>query len=169
LLTAQRVVDGQLDLDTLPPLDGTREFETAYEAEQNEASALSRESWVPAETTPQFESVVSPDETVILTDAKPSVLALHHFLHSPEIRQATLWALQGRARKSSVRLHGVQVPVSTYLKMISHLCREVAEQSESETASESETVEGVQEFQLAPDPATNRDDQGPERWDWRRL
>jgi len=152
LRTAQQVVDQQLDPDTLPPLSGsgTREFETAYEAEQNEGQPFLTESSTPGEAAPQLESVISPAETVILTDAKPSILALHHLLHSPEIHQATVYALQGKARHSNVRLHGVQVPVSTYLKMISHLCREVAEQFESETP-----VDGVHEFQLAPDPASD--------------
>lgn len=152
LLTAQQVVDNQLDLDTLPPLTGNREFETTYEAEQNKVNTFSTGGWIPLESRAEFESVMTQPEIGSATEASQSALALHYFLKSPEVRQAMLSALQGTARQSSVRLHGVNVPVPTYLKMISHLCREVAEQFESET-----TVNGAHEFQLAPDPSSNPD------------
>ncbi len=79
----------------------------------------------------------------------PAVAALHWLLSSPNLHQATLATLQGGAARRSVRIHGSDMPVPHYLRFLSRLFREAAEQSEAQVADE---TAWRAETEAAPEP-----------------
>ena len=89
------------------------------------------------------------NEITVNLGSMPARLVLHQLLRSPETEKATLAALLGRRARQSVRFHGSDVPVHAYLRMIGHLCREAAEQSESEAVGEYSSS-GEAEYQVSP-------------------
>ncbi len=94
-------------------------------------------------------SDLTADEITVIFGPTPAVAALHWLLSSPKLRQATLAALQGGAARRSVRIHGSDMPVPHYLRFLSRLFREAAEQSEAQVADE--TAWGA-ETEAAPEP-----------------
>ena len=86
------------------------------------------------------------DELTVVLGRRPALVALHLMLDSPEPRLATLAALLGNAGKRSMRLNGADVPIPSYLRLLSHLCREASEQMEGERAVD----ESVEEHGTAP-------------------
>lgn len=60
----------------------------------------------------------------------PASVALHETLNSPEMRSAALAGLLGTKGRSSVLFDGAEISIPAYLRMVSRLCHEVAEQSE---------------------------------------
>jgi hypothetical protein len=77
----------------------------------------------------------------------PANLALHQLLNSPSTRQATLASLLGRGARRSVRINGANISIPGYLRVLSRLCREVAEQAgESEKAPTAASPLGVQKY-----------------------
>jgi phosphatidylserine/phosphatidylglycerophosphate/cardiolipin synthase-like enzyme len=85
-----------------------------------------------------IRSVLSPehadmtaDEITVALGRLPAALVLHQFLCSPSMRQATLVTLSGRAARRSVSFDGFDIPVPTYFRLLSRLCREVALRSET--------------------------------------
>lgn len=75
-------------------------------------------------------------ELAILIGRQPSLVTLHRMLSSSGPAEASLAVLLGRAGRRRVRLNGSDVPVSAYLRALSHLCREAAEESEVEAPSQ---------------------------------
>ena len=67
-----------------------------------------------------------------VSGAFPPVLTLHQALSSPAPQQAALAVLLGRAGRRSTRVHGYDVPIPAYLRALSRLCREAAEQAEKD-------------------------------------
>jgi flagellar motor protein MotB len=63
----------------------------------------------------------------------PASFALHQLVNSPEIQQVSLASLLGKGARQTVRVDGADMSVPSYLRLISRLSGEVAEQSESET------------------------------------
>jgi V8-like Glu-specific endopeptidase len=157
LLTAQRVVDQQLDIDTLPPLASPQhEFEGAGDLRGFEASegALG-EAFKPAfrQTSRQFDPYSSirdalppeqqhldANEITVVLGRSPARLVLYQFLNSPQMRQAALAGLLGKGGRRFVRVNGADVAIPQYLRAVSRLCREVAEQSEMEERNIGEDV-----------------------------
>jgi hypothetical protein len=107
------------------------------------------------------------------------MLVLHQFLNSPQMRQAAVASLLGKSARRSVDVHGVEVPIPAYLRVVSRLCSEAAEQAEAEeqrtargnskqirygTATDTETFEYFGgaleqgEFQVAPDASVSQPD-----------
>ena len=80
---------------------------------------------------PEHASLPTDEVTVVL-GRLPALVALHLMLDSPEPRLATLAALLGKAGKRSMRLNGSDVPIPSYLRLLSHLSREASEQMEGE-------------------------------------
>jgi outer membrane protein OmpA-like peptidoglycan-associated protein len=93
---------------------------------------------------PEHASLAARELTVILGH-QPTLITLHGMLASPEPQLAALAALLGKAGRRSVRLHGSDVPISSYFRLLSRLCHEAAEQ----TAAESGPAI-VSEAQVAP-------------------
>lgn len=81
-------------------------------------------------------AALAPGEITLTLGRQPAVLALHHMLASPAPRQAVLAVLLGHAGRRSMRLSGSDVPVPVYLRLLSRLCHEVAEQMEAAPAQE---------------------------------
>ena len=72
-----------------------------------------------------------PAEEVTLTLGHlPASLVLHQLLTSPQMRQAIVASILGSGARRSVRVNGADVSIPAYLRMVSRLCGEVAEQSE---------------------------------------
>ena len=80
---------------------------------------------------PEHASLAANELTVVL-GRQPALVALHLMLDSPGPRLVTLAALLGKAGKRSIRLNGSDVPIPSYLRLLSHLCREASEQMEGE-------------------------------------
>jgi hypothetical protein len=74
----------------------------------------------------------APNEVTLILGRMPATFVLHQFLNSAEMRKATLASLLGKAARRSVRVNASGIPIPTYLRLVSHLCREVAEQGERE-------------------------------------
>jgi hypothetical protein len=167
LLWAQRVANENLDPDTLPQLDGpqAREFETRAQFEteaipsgawEAEGDGALRQWNVPAEMSSEIPYEVDPyadirhallsehaslpaDELTFILGRRPTLVALHRILASPEPRLASLAVLLGKAGKRSVHLSGTDVPLPAYLRLLSKLCREAAEEAE-ETSTLAENL-----------------------------
>ena len=77
---------------------------------------------------------LSESEIGALFGNNRSLVALHWLLASTAVQQATLSALLSAARHRSIRLRGADIPLPKYLRMLSRLCSEVAEQTEAERA-----------------------------------
>lgn len=85
---------------------------------------------------------VDANEIAVVLGRAPARLLLHQLLNSQEIRQAAMASLLGRAARRSVRVHGVNIPIPAYLRVVSHLCQEVAEQAEREDEGAKESGGG---------------------------
>jgi Mannosyl-glycoprotein endo-beta-N-acetylglucosaminidase len=96
------------------------------------------------------------NEITLVFGRMPATLVLHQLVNSPEMRQATLASLLGKRARRSVRFHGSDISIPAYLRMVSRLCREVAEQSEAESEQSSALGETtpMSEYQLAVDSET---------------
>ena len=68
----------------------------------------------------------------------PAALALQELLDSPEMRQATFASLLGKAARRSVRVNGLEISIPVFLRAVSRLSREAAEQSEVQSPDETE-------------------------------
>ena len=71
------------------------------------------------------------NEITLVLGHLPASLVLHQLLGSPAMRQATVASILGSGARRTVRVNGVNVPIPAYLRMVSRLCGEVAEQSEA--------------------------------------
>jgi phosphatidylserine/phosphatidylglycerophosphate/cardiolipin synthase-like enzyme/LAS superfamily LD-carboxypeptidase LdcB len=84
---------------------------------------------------PEHAGLEANELTVIL-GGRPAIVALHQMVGSPEMRQATLASLLGKSARKTVRHSGADVSIPAYLRLVSHLCRQAAEQSETESRDE---------------------------------
>jgi hypothetical protein len=87
----------------------------------------------------EIRSALRPDHAVFGADEitatfgrRPALVTLHRMLASPGPLQASLAVLLGRAGRVSLRLNGSDVALPSYLRVLSRLCREAAEQSEED-------------------------------------
>ncbi len=80
---------------------------------------------------------LTADEITSAFGRTPAVVAIHWLLASSELQQAVLAALLGKVGRRSIRIHGSDMPISSYLRLVARLCREVAQQREAEDAGES--------------------------------
>jgi V8-like Glu-specific endopeptidase len=89
------------------------------------------------------ESLTS-DEIIAVLGDKPAAAVLHWLLGAREPQQSMLAALLGRSHRRVVRLRGSEIPLGTYLRLLSRLCREAAEQAEqAERPFDHETESGA--------------------------
>ncbi len=130
-------------------LDGNLQEWEEYEARLSDDSRETFATEVAQETLPgkSFEvdpcasirSAMAPEHAnlsagavTLLLGHMPAAFALHQYLNSTEMRQTTLASLLGKAALRSVRVNGSDISIPAYLRLVSHLCSEVAEQSESQ-------------------------------------
>jgi hypothetical protein len=128
---------------------GVPEFEPELSKLQRRSAAFVRASGIAGEpNSPEVDpyaeirSAMAPEhanldenEIAPVFGPRPAMLALHQLVNSPEMRQATLASLLGKAGRRSVKVNGSDVSIPSYLRLISRLSGEVAEQSEAEVAS----------------------------------
>ena len=84
---------------------------------------------------------LSADEITLVLGRMPATVVLHQMVNSPQMRQATLASFLGKAARRSVRVNGRDISIPTYLRLISRLSGEVAEQSEAEITSDTPSIE----------------------------
>jgi phosphatidylserine/phosphatidylglycerophosphate/cardiolipin synthase-like enzyme len=144
------IPESQENLDTATSESETQGWNESLTAGDSREESLGRgENISPANTlaldpyagirsalAPEHANLGANELTVIL-GGKPAILALHQIVSSPAMRQATLASLLGRAARKTVRHNGLNVSLAAYLRMVSRLCREAAEQSETENHGES--------------------------------
>jgi hypothetical protein len=109
---------------------------------------------------------LSANEITPTLGRMPAAILLHQLLGSPQMRQAAAASLLGNTGRQSVLLDGVEVSIPVYLRLVSRLCREVAEQSEAGRAGLELSWETrpLQEQQVAQGSgATLRNAVGPKR------
>jgi V8-like Glu-specific endopeptidase len=73
---------------------------------------------------------LTSDEIIAVLGHKPAAAVLHWLLGAREPQQSALAALLGRSHRRMVRLRGAEIPLGAYLRLLSRLCREAAEQAE---------------------------------------
>ena len=95
-------------------------------------------------------------ELTVIVGRQPTLIALHQMLGSPQPQMAVLAALLGKTGRRSMKLDGTDVPIPAYLRRLSRMCREAAEQSEMEFPGGASGWEGApqQEQQVAPSGGT---------------
>jgi outer membrane protein OmpA-like peptidoglycan-associated protein len=109
-----------------------------------------------AESSAEFGNLTA-NEVARLFGRKSSLDAVHWLLASNELQQAALAALLGKAGSHSVSVHGSNLPIPNYLRLVSGLCREAAAQTEQEAADEapnaytSEMKSNALAFRYTPD------------------
>jgi hypothetical protein len=81
------------------------------------------------------ERRLAADEIASLLGRKSALVALHWLLASNEL-QAALAALLMKLGPRSVRVLGSHLPIPSYLRLLSRLCEEAAEQTEQEATGE---------------------------------
>ncbi|MFZ0087643.1 MAG: serine protease [Candidatus Acidiferrales bacterium] len=105
---------------------------------------------------PEHANLASGEITLVL-GRMPAAIVLHQHVHSPQLRQATLASLIGKAARRTVHFNGRDIYIPAYLRSVSRLCREVADSSETELPG-SGFAHGLQEseFQVAPDQPVSK-------------
>jgi hypothetical protein len=81
---------------------------------------------------------LTADEIATIFGRKSALVALHWLLASNELQQAALAALLSQPGRRSVSVLGSNLPVPRYLRLVSRLCREAAEQTEQEADDDRE-------------------------------
>jgi hypothetical protein len=123
------------------------EQETFESPEDHDGPVIAREA--AREELQEAESAaeranLTTDEIATIFGRKSALVALHWLLVSNELQQAALAALLGKAGRRSVPILGSHLPVPSYLRLVSRLCREAAEQTEQEAAeTEQEAADEV--------------------------
>ncbi|HEY8094863.1 MAG TPA: hypothetical protein VIE65_02060, partial [Methylobacter sp.] len=100
--------------------------------------------------TPEYANLAA-DEISHQLGPMPAMLALHEQLVSSNLRQVVLAALLGKAGRRSIRAIGQNISPAVYLRQISRLCREAAEQHENAISAEfaGELTSGLTENEAA--------------------
>ena len=124
------------------------EFEMEMETEGfSGADECSLDPFAPIRSAMAPEFAGMPSNEVTLTLGRlPAAIVLYQIVNSPATRQATLASVRGDAGRRSVRVHGSDIGVPAYLRMVSRLCEEVAEQSETEEGPSSMGAELLSGF-----------------------
>ncbi len=123
--------------------------------------ALEESAWLASTTATQTANGVQPafsgkpsrltaDEITLMLGRMPPTAALTWLLASPQSWQATAAALlcEPGARRS-ISIHGTPMAFPSYVRLLSRLCREAAEQAEAEVRDETAGSAGTE---AAPRP-----------------
>jgi hypothetical protein len=129
---------------------GGAERETSYEASEGErwpAESPAADPYDhPRPAVAPASAELTPNEIGVLFGRKPAIVSLHWLLASPDLQQATLASLLGKTGRRSIRVRGRDISLPRYLRLLSRLSRELAEQTEQElgtsTGWQSETESG---------------------------
>src|ERR1700693_6104030 len=118
-----------------PPREGENQDRLVDRVERNTWRADSREldpyAGIRSAMAPEHVDLPANEVTKIL-GRTPATLVLHQLLNSPVTQQVMLASLLGKHGRRSVRVDGSDLSIPAYLRLVSRLCTEVAEQSEAE-------------------------------------
>ena len=118
-----------------PPREGENQDRLVDRVERNTWRADSREldpyAAIRSAMAPEHVDLPANEVTKIL-GRTPATLVLHQLLNSPVTQQVMLASLLGKHGRRSVRVDGSDLSIPAYLRLVSRLCTEVAEQSEAE-------------------------------------
>jgi hypothetical protein len=89
---------------------------------------------------------LTADEIAVSFGRLPAIIALHQALASPEPQRAALAVLLGSAGRRSTRVHGSNVAIPAYLRLLSRLCREAAEHGEQELEEKSASTPTIRDL-----------------------
>jgi hypothetical protein len=89
---------------------------------------------------------LTADEIAVSFGRLPAIVALHQALASPEPQRAALAILLGNAGRRSTRMHGSDVAIPSYLRLLSRLCREAAEHGEQELEQKSAATSAIRDL-----------------------
>ncbi len=107
------------------------EGETQEGAWSSESYAVDPYASIRSAMSPEYANL-SANEITPALGRMPASLVLHQMLNSPQMKQATLASILGNSGQRSVQLDGSVISVPAYLRLVSQLCREVAERTEAE-------------------------------------
>lgn len=122
IIGQDKLASAESPLGEVPERDGLAEVERELDPYVAIRPALSPE-----------HAHLTADEIAIRFGRMPAVLTLHHALATPAPQQAVLAVLLGSAGRRSTRIHGHHAPIPAYLRALSRLCREAAEQAEQDS------------------------------------
>jgi hypothetical protein len=103
------------------------------------AREAARQDLQEAESSAEFTNLTA-DEIATIFGRKSALVALHWLLASNELQQAALAALLSQPGRRSVSVLGSNLPMPSYLRLVSRLCREAAEETEHEAAQAADEV-----------------------------
>jgi hypothetical protein len=113
---------------------GETETETVAETE-SEAESFVEEMSFEADPYASIRSAMSPEhanlsaeEVSLVLGGMPARVVLHQLLNSPAAQQAALAGLLGGKARHTVRINGSDLSIPAYLRLVSRLSREVAEE-----------------------------------------
>jgi hypothetical protein len=85
--------------------------------------------------SPEYAALTA-DEISAVLGPRPAIIALYGLLAQPELPRAALALLLGTMGRRSLPLNGADVPIVTYLRLLSRLFREAAEYHEADIGAE---------------------------------
>lgn len=109
------------------------EVETEAEAEAwiSELESFEADPYAPIRSAMSSEYAhLSAEEVSLTLGGTPARVVLHQLLSSPAAKQVALAALLGRIARRSVRIDGTDISIPGYLRIMSRLCTEVAQEYE---------------------------------------
>ncbi len=112
---------------------------------------------------------LSSNEITLLLGPLPATLVLHQLVNSRELQKAALASLLGHSGRRSVQVNGQDISIPAYLRLVSRLCREVADQTEAPQKPFSGVVELEEENQISDKSCSGiigHDDRVPVRQAW---
>lgn len=96
---------------------------------EGEGESLEADPYAPVRSAMSPEHAnLSTEEVTLLLGSAPARVVLHRLLNSPAAQQVALASLLGHGARQSVRLDGADISVPGFLRVISRLSGEVAEE-----------------------------------------
>jgi outer membrane protein OmpA-like peptidoglycan-associated protein len=115
------------------PFQMGNSHENAYESSEFQGLTDSSLDGRAFEAEPYPAAHLEAQEIPQVLQGVPASFALHQLVNSPEMQQVSLASLLGKGARQTVRVDGADMSVPSYLRLVSRLSWEVAEQSEAET------------------------------------
>lgn len=112
-----------------------RTSEASSAALRDNPSEFDPYAGIRAALSPEHAALDAGEISAVL-GPQPAILALHGLLSQSDLPQAAWAVLLGKTGRRSLPVNGVEIPVATYLRQLSRLCREAADYHEAERGAE---------------------------------
>jgi hypothetical protein len=142
---AESEAAGETEGETVSELEGETqsetsetesETETETEAWTTELESLEVDPYAPIRSAMSSEYAnLSAEEVTLTLGGMPARVVLHQLLNSPAAKQVALAGLLGSGARQTVRVEGSDISIPGYLRIMSRLCREVAQEYEGARTS----------------------------------